>query len=253
MRASNGGCQEILYGINPVREALRHGGVDIREIWVTDGRGGAPLTEILEQARQRGIPVAYRRREELDRRSGVRSHQGLVAVGRAFAYADLEEVVANRHEAFRHGCLLILDGVLDPQNLGSLIRTAHCFGVNGVIIPENRAAAVSPAAVKASAGAAGHIPVARVVNLVQTIQLLKDRGFWIYGADTRGGRQPEELVIEGDIALVMGSEGKGIRPLVRRQLDFPLSIPLVGCLDSLNVSVAAGIILHAIMKQRTRQ
>jgi 23S rRNA (guanosine2251-2'-O)-methyltransferase len=253
MGASNGGCQEILYGINPVREALRHGGVDIREIWVTEGRRGTPLAEVLEQARQKGIPVTYRRREELDRRAGVRSHQGLVAVGRAFAYADLDEAVANRHEAFRHSCLLILDGILDPQNLGSLIRTAHCFGVNGVIIPENRAAAVTPATVKASAGAAGYIPVARVVNLVQTIQALKDRGFWIYGADARGGRQPEELMIEGDIALVMGSEGKGIRPLVRRQLDFSLSVPLAGRVDSLNVSVAAGIILHAIMRQRARQ
>ena len=161
-------------------------------------------------------------------------------------------MAVRRHGAFRDNCLLILDGVMDPRNLGAMIRTAHAFGVNGVILPENRAATVSPAVIKASAGAASCLPVARVVNLVRTIDALKARGFWIYGADVRGGQGLEDLRMDGDVALVMGSEGKGIRPLVRRQLDFVLSIDMVGGVDSLNVSVAAGIILHAMMTRRSR-
>lgn len=250
---ADGGSVEIIYGMNPVREAVRHGGLEIKEIQVAAGRGRTSLAEILKQAAQRGIPVVYRGREELDRLTGVRDHQGIVAICRAFVYAGLDDVVAHRHEAFRNSCLLILDGIMDPRNLGSMLRTAHCFGVNGVIIPENRAAAVTPAAIKASAGAAGHIPVAMVVNLVQTINDLKTQGFWIYGADVRGETDLRGLNVDGDIALVMGSEGRGIRPLVRRHLDFILSISMVGRIDSLNVSVASGIILHEIMMCRSRK
>lgn len=249
---SEGARTEIVYGMNPVREALRRPEFEIREVWVAEGRGRASLAEILAAAGRRSIPVAYKRRVDLDRRAGGGDHQGVLALCRAFSYAGWEEVAVRRHEAFRDHCLLILDGVMDPRNLGAMIRTAHAFGVNGVILPENRAAAMSPAVVKASAGAASCLPVARVVNLARTIDALKARGFWIYGADMRGEQGLEDLRMDGDVALVMGGEGKGIRPLVRRQLDFTLSIDMVGGVDSLNVSVAAGIILHAMMMRRSR-
>ena len=166
-----------------------------------------------------------------------------------FAYASLEEIVANRHPAFAGGLVLLLDGIEDPQNLGSLIRSAHCFGANGVIIPRDRAAAITPAVIKASAGAAGHVPVARVVNLTHAIDFLKEKGFWIYGTDAEADTGLESVRFGGDIGLVMGSEGKGLRPLVRKHCDILLSIPLFGKVDSLNVSVAAGILLHEIRRQ----
>jgi 23S rRNA (guanosine2251-2'-O)-methyltransferase len=165
-----------------------------------------------------------------------------------FAYASLEEIVANRHPASPGSLVLLLDGIEDPQNLGSLIRTAHCFGVNGVVIPRDRAAGITPAVIKASAGAAGHIPVVRVVNLIQAIEFLKEKSFWIYGADAGVDQDLGSFRFEGNMGLVMGSEGKGMRPLVRKHCDVLLSIPLFGALDSLNVSVAAGILLYQIRR-----
>jgi len=149
--------------------------------------------------------------------------------------------------------VLVLNGVTDPQNLGALIRTAHCLGVNGIIIPENRAAAVTAAVVKASAGAAHRTPVAQVVNLARTIEYLQERGFWIYGADAGGDTDIEKFDDNGPVALVMGSEGKGLSPLVRKKCDFLLCIPMVGVVGSLNVSVAAGIILYEILKKQGRR
>jgi 23S rRNA (guanosine2251-2'-O)-methyltransferase len=240
---------QVIYGINPVLEILRSEGGDIRKIIIAEGRRGEDVKRIIERASARGVQVEILRRELLDRQAGTAAHQGVLCLCGEFAYKSLEQIVANRHPAFAGSLVLLLDGIEDPQNLGSLIRTAHCFGANGVVIPRDRAAAVTPAVIKASAGAAGYAPVARVVNITQAIEFLKENGFWIYGTDAGADKGLGSLRFEGDIGLVMGSEGKGIRPLVRKHCDVLLSIPLFGRVDSLNVSVAAGILLHEIRRQ----
>jgi 23S rRNA (guanosine2251-2'-O)-methyltransferase len=239
---------QVVYGINPVLEILRGEGGDTRKIIIAEGRRGEDVKRILERASVRGIEVEVRKREALDRQAGTTAHQGVLCLCGEFAYASLEDIVANRHPAFPGNLVLLLDGIEDPQNLGSLIRTAHCFGVNGVVIPRDRAAGVTPAVIKASAGAAGHIPVARVVNLIQAIEYMKENGFWIYGTDAGADKDLGFVRFEGNMGLVMGSEGKGMRPLVRKHCDVLLSIPLFGQVDSLNVSVAAGILLHEIRR-----
>ena len=179
-----------------------------------------------------------------------RKSQGVVGYCRQFRYAGLEEVLANRRPGFKNSLVLLLDSVMDPQNLGSLIRTAFYFGANGVVIPEDRSATITSAAMKASAGAAGRLPVARVVNLARTLDELKEAGYWIYGTDSHSENKLEDVDFDGNVGLVMGSEGSGIRPLVRKKCDLTLSIPGAGEFDSLNVSVAAGIILHRISLTR---
>jgi 23S rRNA (guanosine2251-2'-O)-methyltransferase len=239
---------QIIYGINPVLETLRSKGSDVRKIILAEGRRGGDVAAILELASARGIPVEIRRREDLEKQAGTAAHQGVLCLCGEYVYASLEDIAANRHPAFPGSLVLLLDGIEDPQNLGSLIRSAHCFGANGVIVPRDRAATVTPAVIKASAGAAGHIPVARVVNLTQAIDFLKEKGFWVYGTDADADTRLESVRFEGNIGLVMGSEGKGLRPLVRKHCDILLSIPLFGKVDSLNVSVAAGIVLHEIRR-----
>jgi len=239
---------QVIYGINPVLEVLRREGGDIRKIIIAEGRRGEDVKRIVELASARGVQVETLRRDVLDRQAGTAAHQGVLCLCGEFAYANLEQIVANRHPAFPASLVLLLDGIEDPQNLGSLIRTAHCFGANGVVIPRDRAAGVTPAVIKASAGAVGHIPVARVVNLSQAIEFLKEKRFWIYGTDAGADKDLGSFRFEGDIGLVMGSEGKGMRPLVRKHCDVLLSIPLFGRIDSLNVSVAAGILLHQIRR-----
>ncbi len=150
----------------------------------------------------------------------------------------------------RYSLVILLDSITDPQNLGSIIRTAHCCGANGVIIPENRSASVTASVAKASAGAVYCLPTAMVVNMVRTIEYLKEKGFWIYGAAAESEVSIHAPDYEGDIGLVLGSEGKGIRPLIRRKCDFLISIPMRGQVASLNVSVAAGIIIHEIFRKR---
>lgn len=239
---------QVIYGINPVSEILRSEGGNVRKIILAEGRKGEDVKKILGLASARGIAVEVRGREALDRQAGTTAHQGVLCLCGEFAYTSLEELIANRHPAFPASLVLLLDGIEDPQNLGSLIRTAHCFGANGVVIPRDRAAGITPAVIKASAGAAGHIPVSRVVNITQAIEFMKENGFWIYGTDASSDCDAGSVRFEGNVGLVMGSEGKGIRPLVRKHCDVLLSIPLFGRIDSLNVSVAAGILLHEIRR-----
>ena len=239
---------QVIYGINPVLELLKGHDKAIRRLLVATGRGGESIRKILDLARKAGIPVEFKERDYLDRQAGQTSHQGVMGFCDDFAYADVDDVIANHHKDFKNNLILILDGITDPQNLGSLIRTAHCFGVNGVIIPKDRSASVTAAVMKASSGTAGYTPVAMEVNLSSAIEYLKSKGFWIYGADAGNDRGVHAPDYRGNIAVVMGSEGKGLRPLIRKNCDFLLSIPMKGKIDSLNVSVAAGIILHEILR-----
>lgn len=236
----------VIYGINPLIEAMKCGRADVRGIVLASGRTGSPIQRILALAAEKGIPVEFRTREQVDKLAGNRSNQGVAGICRPYTYAGVDELIAHRHAAFKRDLVLILDGITDPQNLGSLIRTAQCCGANGVIIPENRAAPVTAAVIKSSAGAAQHTPVAAVVNLAVTMDYLKEKGFWIYAADPAAGNDFRDVDYNGNVALVMGSEGKGIRPLIRKKCDFFVSVPLLGKVESLNVSVAAGIIMYHI-------
>jgi len=240
---------EVIYGINPLKEALVSGGEGVTRIVVARGRSESAISEIRTMATQQGIPVEVRERAFLDNLAGHASHQGVLGVCKAYRYQDLDAVIANRHPACPYDLVLILDGIMDPHNLGALIRTAHCFGVNGVILPENRAASVNATVIKTSAGAARHLPVARVTNIAHAIDELKTRGFWIFGADARAAQSVSAPDYQGAVGLVMGGEGKGMRPLIRKKCDFLISIPMLGKIDSLNVSVSAGIIMHEIRRK----
>jgi 23S rRNA (guanosine2251-2'-O)-methyltransferase len=240
----------IIYGINPLWERIRQGGQGINEIIVADGRKGTTVDNILSWASVKGIPVTCKDKSYLDQVSGSSAHQGVAAFCASYAYVNIDELIANSTQA---NIILMLDGITDPHNLGALIRTAYCLGVKGVIIPENRAAAVTAMVIKASAGAAHWLPVTREVNLTRTIDYLKERGFWIYGADADQGTDVNQFADAGPVCLVMGSEGSGIRPLIRKKCDFLLAIPMAGKLHSLNVSVAAGIILYEIARKQGRK
>lgn len=239
----------IIYGINPIRERIRQGGQGISEIILATGRKGGDVENILAWASLKGIPVACKDKSYLEQLSGGGVHQGMAAVCAAYAYVTIDELIADSTKA---NLILMLDGITDPQNLGALIRTAHCLGVKGVIIPADRAAAVTATVIKSSAGAAHWLPVAREVNLTRAIDYLKEKGYWIYGADADQGTDVTRFADSGPVCLIMGSEGRGIRPLIRKKCDFLLSIPMAGKLASLNVSVAAGIILYEIARKQGR-
>jgi 23S rRNA (guanosine2251-2'-O)-methyltransferase len=240
---------QLTYGINPLIEGLLSRPPVFEKILVARGRSGDELRKILDLAEKNNIPVEFVRREAIEKLAPKSVHQGILGLGRDYDYATLDEVIANRHEKSRHDLVILLDGVADPRNLGSVIRTAHCLGVNGVVIPENRAASITASSVKASAGAAELLPVAKVVNLVRTIEELKERGFWVYGADAEAENEVSAVNYEGNVAVVMGSEGQGIRPLIRKNCDFLISIPMRGRLTSLNISVATGVILFEILRK----
>jgi 23S rRNA (guanosine2251-2'-O)-methyltransferase len=240
---------QVIYGINPLLEVLLSHPEILQKVVVADGRGGNEVRKILKLAAEHGLPVEFGGKERVEKLAPRQVHQGVAAICRAHAYATVDEVIARRHEKSKYDLVVLLDSVTDPQNLGSIIRTAHCCGANGVIIPENRAASVTAAVSKASAGAVQYLPTAMVVNLVGAIEYLKERGFWIYGADAAARMDIQAPDYEGNIALVMGSEGRGIRPLIRKKCDFLISIPMRGQVASLNVSVAAGVILFEILRK----
>ena len=240
---------QVIYGINPLLEVLLSHPEMLEKVVVADGRGGNEVRKILKLAAEHGLPVEFGGRERVEKLAPHQVHQGVAAICRAHAYATVDDVIAHRHEKSKYDLVVLLDSVTDPQNLGSIIRTAHCCGANGVIIPENRAASVTASVSKASAGAVQYLPTAMVVNLVGAIEYLKERGFWIYGADAVARMDIQAPDYEGNIALVMGSEGRGIRPLIRKKCDFLISIPMRGRVASLNVSVAAGVILFEILRK----
>jgi 23S rRNA (guanosine2251-2'-O)-methyltransferase len=243
---------EVIYGINPIKVLLRRQQTGLVKIIIASSRGGSSLKEIIETIRQKKIPVEFQTRQYLDELVGNNDHQGVVGLRPAFGYSDLDCLLINRSKSSNFDLILILDSIMDPQNLGSIIRTSYCLGANGVIIPADRAAPVTAAVIKASAGSAQQLPIARVTNLSQTMDYLKEREFWIFGADAHEGGNLKEMDFNCNVALVLGGEAKGIRPLVKKKCDFLLSISLQQSFDSLNVAVAAGIIQYEIFNQRSR-
>ena len=221
-----------------MREALRAGRA-LDRLLIARGSGGPRLQEIIDLAREHSVPVRFEPREALDRVSNSAVHQGVVAFGAVQRYAELEDVVARAGLQL----LVLLDGVEDPHNLGAIIRTAHAAGASAILIPDRRAAGLTDVVGKAAAGALEHLPVVRVGNVTQTLELLKKRGFWIYGLDERG----TQLYSEADYAMptvfVLGGEGQGLHQLVKKHCDVLVRIPMAGAISSLNVSVAAGIVL----------
>jgi 23S rRNA (guanosine2251-2'-O)-methyltransferase len=230
------GASSVLAGIHPVREALRAGrGLD--RVLIARGAGGPRLQEIIDLARQRSVPVRFEPREALDRASNSAAHQGVLAFGAAQRYADLDQIASGAQ------LLVVLDGVEDPHNLGAIIRTAHAAGAAAVLVPDRRAAGLTETVAKAAAGALEHLPVVRVGNVSQTLEALKGRGFWIYGLDERATDLYSEIDFARPTVLVLGGEGQGLHQLVKKHCDVLVRIPMAGAISSLNVSVAAGIVL----------
>lgn len=232
----------IIAGVHPVREALR-AGHQLDRILIAKGAGGPKLQEIIDLARKANIPVRFEPREALERMGKGVVHQGVIAFGAARTYASLAEIESPQ-------CLVLLDGVEDPHNLGAIIRTAHAAGADAILIPDRRAAGLSETVVKASAGAIEHLPVVKIGNVRQEIGRLKDKGFWIYGLDERGDQLYDQAAFTSPAVFVFGGEGKGLHEHVRKQCDFVLRIPMAGAIASLNVSVAAGVVLFEWRRRR---
>lgn len=239
---------ELLFGVNPVREALR-GSRGVFELYVQSTATDHRLENILALAKERGVRVIKREREDLTRMCGSSHHQGMALKVAPFPYSDLDDIISKASERVNGGFILILDGIQDPHNLGALIRTAACAGADGVIIPKDRACGITSAAEKASAGAVETIPVAQVTNIAQTLESLKQSGYWVYGLAGEAGQSLYSIEFSGSVVIVVGSEGEGIRPLVRKQCDMLMSIPLFGGVGSLNASVAGGIALFEVAKK----
>jgi 23S rRNA (guanosine2251-2'-O)-methyltransferase len=240
-----------IYGVNPVRELLRGGGEELAELWLAEGARSPALSELERLARETGARVKHARREKLDQMAGVDRHQGVVAIlAGAYRYAEVAGLLAAAASAGVPPLLVILDGVEDPQHLGAIIRSSVAFGAHGVVIPRDRAVGVTGVVVKASAGVVARCQVARVVNVARTIEELKQSGVWSVALAADGDRELGQLDLKGPTALVLGSEGEGIRPLVRRSCDHAGRIGMVGQVESLSVSAAASVALYEVARQR---
>ena len=241
----------LVLGRHAVEEALRSGRA-LRRILVQGVRGQTPpsLEAIALLARQHGVPLVHVSRQTLDRLG--EHHQGVAAEAEPFPTVALEEILAAAASSGRPPLLLILDEVQDPQNVGSLLRTAAALGAHGVVLPKHRAAGITPAVERASAGAISWLRIHQATNLVRVIDQLREQGVWVYGLDPRAPARYDEVDLTGPLALVVGSEGKGIRRLVGEHCDRLLRIPMAGTLDSLNVAVAGSIILAEVFRQREK-
>ncbi len=239
-------AENLLVGRNPIREALKTGR-DMEKLLVAKGELMGSAREIVAMAREQHVVIQEVDRARLD--AMAPNHQGMIAVVSAYAYHTLEDIFALAAERKQEPFIVMLDGITDPHNLGAVIRSAECAGAHGVIIPSRRAVGLTPSAVKASAGAVEHIPVVRETNLSRTLETLKKEGCWVFGT-SMNGKNYRNADYSGPVVLVIGSEGEGISKLVSEHCDDMVTIPLYGKIDSLNASVAAGIILFAIAEKR---
>jgi 23S rRNA (guanosine2251-2'-O)-methyltransferase len=239
-----------LTGIHAVREALE-AGIAFDRIAIAKGRQDTRVEEIVQLARGRGIAVRFEDRNQLDRLANSRDHQGVVAMVAARAAATLEDILARaNHSKGQQGLIVLLDGVEDPHNLGAIIRTALAAGAHGVVVPERRAAGLTDTVARASAGALAHLPVAKVTNLARAMEDLKQAGYWLVGLDETGQKSYTEVDYTTPTGIVMGGEGNGLHELTRKRCDFVVSLPTSGPVKSLNVSVAAGVVLFEALRQR---
>jgi 23S rRNA (guanosine2251-2'-O)-methyltransferase len=246
-KRGSGSSPDALYGINAVKEAMGTRVVDY--VLVTQGQHSRRVQEIIDGCRTAGISVRFAPRIAVERAAGTPQHQDIVAICAVKAYDELETLVRSAERPL----LLVLDGVEDPGNLGAIVRTAVAAAANGVIIPERRAAGLSPAVARASAGAIEHMKIARVTNLVRALVDMKSQNIWIYGFEPHAQKSYLDLDYTGSCALVLGGEGGGLHRLVREACDDRAHIPLQGPVQSLNVSVAAGVVLYEALRQRHRK
>ena len=234
----------IIHGINPITEALTSDSQSLERIWIVRGKSNSRLNRIVRLARARGVPVRFDNAEIIKQKAATSRHQDVAAQIGETDYVDLETVLKTGHQI-----LLLIDGVEDPRNLGALLRTAEAVGVGAVLVPKRRNCGLTPAVVKCSAGAALHLKIARIGNVAQILKRLKKEGFWIVGLDVRGTHSMETLEMSFPLVVVVGGEHRGVRPLVRKQCDFLVSLPMRGRVSSLNLSVAAGVLLyHMLLK-----
>lgn len=242
--------KRVIYGVHPVEEALRTGRA--QAIYVVEGESlGPAIKNVRDLAQQKKVTIEDRSRQELTALVDGATHQGIVAICGEYQYADVDRMFAVAKERNQPLFVLVLDGVQDPGNLGAIVRTAHVLGVHGIILPKDRAAAVNGTVVKTSAGATEHIAIAQVTNISRTLDELKERQVWVVGAAFHDGKMPAEIDWKEPTALVLGAEGKGIRPLVLRGCDLFVKIPMVGQVTSLNVSAAGAILMYEAIRQRS--
>lgn len=239
---------EQVEGRNAVLEAFRSGRC-VDKLFILDGCQDGPVRTIAREARKKDTIINYVSKERLDQLSETKAHQGVIAQVAAYEYATVEEILAKAEEKGEPPFLVLLDNVEDPHNLGAIIRTANLAGAHGVIIPKRRSVGLTSTVAKTSAGDINYTPVAKVTNLVRTIEELKEKGIWFVCADM-GGESMYQLNLTGPIGMIVGNEGEGVSRLVREACDFTASIPMKGDIDSLNASVAAGVLAYEIVRQR---
>jgi len=242
----------IIAGRNPVMEALRAETI-IEKVVVLAGIKGSAIEKIKGLAKRRNIPFVEVGKGKFRELVSDTTTQGVVAIVGTKAYVEVEDILAVAAQRGEPASILVLDEIEDPQNLGALIRTAECAGFHGVIIPKHHAASVNQTVAKTSAGASEHMPVAKVVNIASTLDDLKEKGLWMVGTNSEAEKEYTDLVYDMPVALVIGSEGRGIRQLVREKCDFLVRIPIYGKVDSLNASVAGALLMYEIVKQRKKQ
>ena len=241
--------EEWIAGKHAVQEALRSGRT-IHKLWIAEQAQKHLVQPIAAEAKKLGITVTYADKRKLDQMVPGIPHQGVVAQAAAQAYVRVEDLLARAKEKNEAPFLLILDEIEDPHNLGSILRSADCAGVHGVIIPKRRSVGLTATVMKTSAGAAEHVAVARVTNLAQTIEKLKENGVWVAGADVAAEQDVYKMKFDMPLAMVIGNESKGMGRLIKEKCDFLVKLPMLGRLNSLNASVAAGVLMYEVVRQR---
>ncbi|WP_168123551.1 23S rRNA (guanosine(2251)-2'-O)-methyltransferase RlmB [Paenibacillus sp. HB172176] len=240
---------ELIAGKHPVLEALRSGR-GMNKIWIADSAQKSLTQPITAEAKRLGIVVQFVDKRKLDSMAGGVAHQGVIAQASAYDYVEVEDILAIARERGETPFLLILDEIEDPHNLGSILRTAECTGVHGVIIPKRRSAGLTATVLKTSAGAAEHVAVARVTNIAQTMDKLKESGIWVAGTDLGATQDVYKMKFDMPLAVVIGNESKGMGRLIKEKCDFLVKLPMLGKLNSLNASVAAGVLMYEVIRQR---
>lgn len=238
----------MIYGIHAVEEALTARGRGFEYVAVASGRGDNRLQRIVRLCRAAGVPVRAMPRDQLTRLANTAGHQGVVAVTAEKQYGDLDDLLKNKRGKFSF--LIVLDGVEDPHNLGAIIRSAEAAGADGVVIPERRAAGVTATVVKASAGASEYLPIAKVTNISRAVEEIKAHNIWTVGLDQQGSKLYDQIDYKMDCAVILGAEGHGLHEHVREKCDYVVSIPMMGKVASLNVSVAAAVVMYEAARQR---
>lgn len=239
-----------IFGRNPVKEAYR-AGKTVDKLYMLKGEFDPSLTSIRALAKEARTAVSYADRALLDKLANGGNHQGVVAAVTDFAYCEVQDIIDGAREKGRSLLLVLLDGITDPHNLGAIIRSAECFGASGIVIPKHRSVSVNDTVVKVASGATEYMPIAKVTNINDVIRSLKEQNVWVYATDF-DGKDPKTVNLSGDIAIVIGSEGEGIHRLTKELCDEVLTIPQYGEVNSLNASVAAGVVLYEAVRQSPR-